>query len=47
MWKRVVVGAEGKRISLKGIWTFIRQTNEARNMGAEGQELRERLGRRL
>ena len=47
VWKRVVVGAEGKRISLKGIWTFIRQTNVARSKGEEGRELRERLGRRL
>jgi len=47
VWNRVVVGAEGRRISLKGIWTYIRQADEARASGEEGQELRERLGKRL
>ena len=46
-WNRVVVGAEGRRISLKGIWWFVREADRARRNGTEGQGIRERLGRRL
>ena len=46
-WRKVVKGAGGRRISLQGIWWFIREADKARRTGAEGQDLRERLGRRL
>ena len=46
-WNRRVVGAEGRRISLRGIWWFVREADRARQNGTEGQGIREWLGRRL